>query len=197
MMNRNMLKKFYIVSLGLLVVMGNIIIMQGGLITDQKAKPGILGVIENKMIKTPQVTKNSTKEELTNPSKTVLSQSETKKYIEIEVKLEGNGCNENKAPNICKIASNQKPGVVLKQCDDKSWDICNFYLYELGKRDGDIQYILQSYTENTDRLVDILSYDTKTNLVSQVKTVLRQDTGTDGTDLNSEYDITIAQYKVK
>jgi hypothetical protein len=193
-----MLKKVYIVCLVLLIGIGNVSIMQGGLISSHKSNSSILGVIENKIAIPSLVQNNSNKQASVFSSKSViLPQSSTKQTFEIEIKLDGKGCTENKAPNICKLVSNQSPGLILKKCDEIDWDKCNFYTYELGKRDGDSQFILQTYIENSDRLLDILEYNAKTNIISQIKTLLYQDNLDSASTGNAEYNNTFEQYKAK
>jgi hypothetical protein len=191
-----MLKKIYIVSLVLLIGVGNILIMQGVPKSDQFSNRGILGVLDINIVSNqPSQAKPTTAENTNSRSKLELAPSQTKQEVETEIRLEGNGCSENKAPNICKVVSNQKPGEILKQCDENSWDKCNFYIYEIGKRDGDTQYILQNYTENSDRLLDVLGYNIKTNLVTQVKTVLYQENLPVTAPTNADYTTTLDQFK--
>jgi hypothetical protein len=191
-----MLKKIYIVSLVLLIGVGNILIMQGAPKSDQFSNRGILGVIDiNKVTNEVKQVKPATVDNISSKSKLELPLSQPTQEVETEIRLEGNGCGENKAPNICKVVNNQKPGEILKQCDENSWEKCNFYIYQLGKRDGETQYILQNYTENSDRLLDVLAYNIKTNLVSQIKTVLYQENLPITAPANADYTTTLDQFK--
>jgi hypothetical protein len=193
-----MLKKIYIICLVLLIGIGNVLIMQGDVNKEQKPISGILGVIENKIKKTAISQKDALSDSSIVISKPTTSpESKTEQGLEIVVKLEGQGCTANVAPNICKITSNQKSGEILKQCDENNWDKCNFYFYELGKRDGDNQYILQSYDENSDKLLDILNYNIKTNLLSTVSTVLYQGNLASSEATNSDYNSTFSKYSAK
>lgn len=192
-----MLKNVYIICLVLLIGIGNIFIIQEMSKENNIMPPNVLGVMDiNKIVPKNNETQSANSNK--NSSKTNLNMSQTQQLIDIIITLEGNGCSENKVPNTCKLISNQKPGVVLKNCDEKSWDQCSFYIYQIGKREEDSQYILQSYSENSDKLLDILEYNIKTNTLKQIKTVLYQDISDKNNDVieaNNDYMATIERYK--
>ncbi|MBC7471742.1 MAG: hypothetical protein H7196_00545 [candidate division SR1 bacterium] len=191
-----MLRNFYIMCLVLLIGVGNALIMQQVPNENQNRRPSVLGIIDISKI----ISNNDQKMPISGKikSKLELTASQTKQINSVEINLQGQGCTSNVAPNTCKLVNNQKSGVILKNCSDETWDQCNFYTYELGKQEEDIQYILQNYSENSDRLVDILEYNTKTNTFKQIKTVLYQDTSDKNNDIvesNNNFTATIEQYK--
>ena len=194
--NNNMLKKLYITVLVSLICMGNVLILQQtGKQSSSPILPGVLGAFgTNNLPVTPQsqpvVSPTSTINTPASTSTSGFSQS-------LEVKLDGNGCTANVFPNSCKVVSSRRESTLLKECNDKSWDKCNFYTYTLGKKTADNQYIFQTY-EEIDTLVDILSYDLQSGQINLVKTVLLQK-GDDLSDplkiANQDYISTFDQYK--
>jgi hypothetical protein len=116
-----------------------------------------------------------------------------------DIFLTGNGCNQDsKFGSSCKLQSSVSSGLTLKSCTDENLTNCNFYSFEIGRRAGNTQYILQKYEENGDILLDILSYSIDQNTLSTIKTVLFQsvnDGSSEAKNGNSEYLNTLSQYR--
>jgi hypothetical protein len=190
------LKHIYSLSLVLLIIMGNVIIMQQQTGNTKTIKSGVLGVFSGST-QTPATIPSKLDPATT--SKLELSMSDKSNPNTTELRLDGNGCQNNVFPSECKVISSTNQAIYLKNCTEQAWEKCNFYTYTLGKRDGNTQYIIQKYVENTDILVDILSYDIQTTVVGVVKTVLYQDK-TDISDnvkqANQEYTDVLGIYSV-
>jgi hypothetical protein len=188
-----MLKNIYISGVVILILVGNLIILQNTLFKGIKPATGVLGAFELVLPPTTPTDKQSVKN--TTDSGASIQKNQIAKDVTVE--LVGNGCTENVFPNSCIVISSKINPVVLKECKDENLTKCSFYTYSLGKQEGDTQYILQTYIEKEDILVDVLSYNLKNGLVAEIKTVLYQNGQNLSVEVqksNEDYAQSIAQY---
>lgn len=72
--------------------------------------------------------------------------------------LNGTGCDQTTVfPSKCIYVSPQGLSTQLKSCSDEDMEECNMYTFSLGRINSSGVYILRMYTENGDRLLDILN----------------------------------------
>jgi hypothetical protein len=197
-------------SLKIFIFTLTLTVAAAGFVLQSKQNPpkSVLGVrdaIDNSKVKTiennlpfaqipePSFKLNIQKQEVSQEPKNETIKTESKK-INPEIYLGGDGCEA--AGNTCTLIYKETQLTTLKDCL-KDNDNCNFYNFKLGKREQGIQFILRSYAEKSDKLLDIVevNLDQKTTKILATKIFQdKLDLNQNEKNMNKEYTETLEKY---